>query len=197
MKNLLFAIRPLALDLMSTLLFVGLTALTHNPLLATAVAIAAGVGRVIYLRARRQPVAALQWMSLGLVVVFGAATLVTNDPRFMMFKPTIVYLLVGAAMLQRGWMLPYMPPASRGLVGDEVMIGWGYAWAGLMFLSAILNVGFALGTSLAVWSVFISVFPIASKILLFAVQFVSIRALAIRTHRARAAQAGSPAEAVA
>ncbi|RAK58648.1 intracellular septation protein [Phenylobacterium hankyongense] len=196
MKNLLFAIRPLALDLMSTLLFVGLTALTHNPLLATAVAIAAGVGRVIYLRARRQPVAALQWMSLGLVVVFGAATLVTNDPRFMMFKPTIVYLLVGAAMLQRGWMLPYMPPAGRGLVGDHVMIGWGYAWAGLMFLSAVLNVGFALGTSLAVWSVFISVFPIVSKLLLFAVQFVSIRAVAIRAHRAQA-QAGNPAEAAA
>jgi hypothetical protein len=61
----------------STLLFVIVSALTHNPMLATALAIAAGVGRIGYVRARRQKISAMQWMSLGLVVVFGAATLLT------------------------------------------------------------------------------------------------------------------------
>ena len=48
MKNLIFAAKPLALDLISTLVFVALTALTHNVLLATALAMAAGgdVGQV-------------------------------------------------------------------------------------------------------------------------------------------------------
>jgi len=182
MKNLIFAAKPLALDMSSTLLFVIVSALTHNPMLATGVAIAAGVARIAYVRARRQKVSAMQWMSLGLVVVFGAATLLTQDVRFMMAKPTIVYILIGAAMMQRGWMLPYMPPNGRDL-GDEILIGWGYVWAGLMFVTAALNAAFALLASFAVWSVFIAVFPAASKIALFAVQFLSIRHIAIQKHR--------------
>ena len=43
MKNLLFAAKPLLLDLMSTLVFVALSAITHNVLLATVVAMAAVV----------------------------------------------------------------------------------------------------------------------------------------------------------
>jgi intracellular septation protein A len=142
------------------------------------------VGRIGYVRARRQKISAMQWMSLGLVVVFGAATLLTHDVRFMMAKPTIVYVLIGAAMMQRGWMLPYMPPAGRDL-GDEILIGWGYVWAGLMFVTAALNAAFALLASFAVWSVFIAIFPAASKIALFAVQFLSIRHIAVQQHRAR------------
>jgi intracellular septation protein A len=185
MKNLIYAAKPLALDLGSTLLFVIISAITHNPMLATAVAIAAGVARIVWLRARRERINALQWMSLGLVVVFGGATLLTHNPQFMMAKPTIVYLLIGAAMLQRGWMLPYMPPQAREHVGEGVMVGWGYAWAGLMFVTAALNAGFALTASFAVWSAFIAIFPAASKIALFAVQFLSIRYVAIRNGRAR------------
>jgi intracellular septation protein len=189
MKNLLFAAKPLALDLMSTLVFVALSALTHNVLLATGVAMAAGAARVIQLRMRGDRVNAMQWMSLGLVVVFGGATLATHDPRFMMAKPTIVYILVGAAMLERGWMLPYLPPAAREHLDDAVMIRWGYVWAGLMFLTAALNAVFALGASLAIWSVFVAIFPAASKIGLFAVQYLAIRAQAIRNARAQEAQA--------
>jgi len=189
MKNLLFAAKPLALDLISTLVFVALSALTHNVLLATGVAMAAGAARVIQLWLRGDRVNAMQWMSLGLVVVFGAATLMTNDPRFMMAKPTIIYLLVGAAMLERGWMLPYLPPATREHVDEAVMVGWGYVWAGLMFLTAALNGFFALATSLVVWSAFIAVFPAASKVALFAAQYLSIRAKAMRARARKAADA--------
>jgi intracellular septation protein A len=185
MKNLFFAAKPLALDLISTLLFVALSALTHNILLATSVAMVAGGARVIWLRMRGERVNAMQWMSLGLVVVFGAATLFTHDPRFMMAKPTIIYLLVGAAMLERGWMLPYLPPTAREHLEDSVMIGWGYVWAGLMFVTAALNAFFALATSLEVWSLFVAMFPAASKIALFAVQYLTIRSLSIRNARAR------------
>jgi len=190
MKNLLFAAKPLALDLISTLVFVALSALTHNVLLATVVAMAAGAARVAQLRLRGERVSAMQWMSLALVVVFGAATLLTQDPRFMMAKPTIIYLLVGAAMLEPGWMLPYLPPTAREHVADAVMVRWGYVWAGLMFLTAALNAVFALATSLAVWSVFVAIFPAASKVALFAIQYLAIRAQAIR---ARAKAASAPA----
>jgi intracellular septation protein len=195
MKNLLFAAKPLALDLISTLVFVALSAITHNVLLATVVAMAAGGARVAYLRMRGERVNAMQWMSLGLVVVFGAATLFTNDPRFMMAKPTVIYVLVGAAMLERGWMLPYLPPMAREHLDESVMVGWGYVWAGLMFVTAALNIVFALGASLAVWSAFIAVFPAASKVALFAIQYLAIRALAIRNARAKEVRAQTAAAA--
>jgi hypothetical protein len=60
-----------------------------------------------------------------------------------------------------------------------------------MFATAALNAAFALLASFAVWSGFIAIFPAASKIALFAVQFLSIRHMAIRRQRAQrgAAQA--------
>jgi len=189
MKNLIYAAKPLALDLMSTLVFVGLSAITHNVLLSTAVAMAAGSARVAWLRARHEKINAMTWMSLGLTLVTGGATLLTHDPRFMMAKPSVVYLLVGSAMLERGWMLPYMPPQGREHLGDEVMIGWGYVWSGLMFVTAALNAVLALTLSFPAWSLFIAVFPAASKVALFAVQFAVIRAQAVRNHRRKLAQA--------
>lgn len=191
MKNLLFSIRPLALDLVSTLVFVALSAITHDVFLATGVAVAAGAGRVAWLKLRGQHASAMQWMSLGLVVVTGAATFLTKDPRFMMAKPSVVYVLVGTAMLERGWMLPYLPPIARQHLEDSVMIRWGYIWAGLMFVTAMLNAAVALTASLAVWSLFIAIFPAASKIILFAVHFASVKAQAIRNARRSAALAGA------
>ena len=187
MKHLLYAARPLALDLVATLVFVAISAVTHDPMIATGVALAAGIGRVAFMLLRGHKVSALTWLSLGLVVVAGAASLLTHNPRFMMAKATVIYVLVGTAMLERGWMLPYMPPAGRGRIPDSVMIAWGWVWAGLMFVTAALNVGFALLASFDQWSVFITVFPLVSKIVLFAVQFVALRGIAIRHHRAEAA----------
>lgn len=191
MKNLLFAARPLALDLISTLVFVALSALTHSVFLATGVAVAVGAARVVWQLSRREHVNAMQWLSLALVLVAGAATFWTHNPRFMMVKPSVIYVLVGVAMLERGWMLPYLPPAAREHIHDDVMIGWGYVWAGLMFFTAALNAILALTVSLAAWSAFIAIFPAASKVALFAVQYLAIRARAIRNARRARAQSAA------
>lgn len=193
MNNLLYAMRPLFADLASTFIFVLISAITRNPMAATAAAIAYGAAQIAWLKFKRRPVAAMQWMSLALVVVFGTATLLTHNARFMMLKPTIIYAIVGGVMLQRGWMLRYMPPAAAGLVEDQ-MVAWGYVWAGLMFFSAVLNLGLALFASLAVWSAVTAVFLPASKFALFFVQFAVIRAKAVRRRRAAREDAtGEPA----
>ena len=103
---LIHAGKWLAADLFSTLLFVGLYALTHSVYVATGLAIVAGLGQIAYLKMRRAPIDAMQWMSLGLVVVFGGASLMTHDPRFIMLKPTLIYTVIGAVMLKRGWIDP-------------------------------------------------------------------------------------------
>jgi hypothetical protein len=74
------------------------------------------------------------------------------------------------------------------------MIRWGYVWAGMMFLTSAVNAAVALTVSFAAWSAFIAVFPIVSKAGLFAVQYVTIRAQAIRNQRRSEARAAAQAQ---
>ncbi len=191
MNPFLYAIRPLVLDFLSTIAFLVLVAMKVDPTVAARIAIALGVGHVLLLKILKKPVAALQWLGLGLVVVAGVASLLTHDLRYLMFKPTVIYLLVGGVMLQRGWMLRYMPPIAAGH-GEGMMVAFGYVWAGLMLVSAIANAVVAIAFS-AHWVVFMAIFPMASKIALFAVQYTTVRTVVRRAILAeRAAPAGLP-----
>ncbi len=187
MKNLFYAARPVLTDMLSTVLFAALFALTSNIYIATGSAMAFGIGQVGLEKLRRKPVPGMQWASLGLVTVLGGATLFTGDPRFVMIKPTIAYVTVGAAMLQRGWMNRYMPPASRDYLPERLVNAGGYVWSGLMFLTAVLNLVIALTMSHKAWLAFIGVFPLASKLGLFAIHYAAFRFIALRNHRAQAA----------
>jgi intracellular septation protein len=183
MRSLIFALRPLLSDFLSTLVFV----LSHavfklDVRVAVALATLIGVVQVVVQLARKRPVQALQWMSLALVVVFGAASFLTGDPRFVMAKPSLIYLAIGAVMLKRGWMVRYLPPIAHGY-GDAAMTAFGYVWAGLMFLTAIGNAVVVIAFTKA-WPVFIAVIPLASKLMLFAVQFVTVRVVVRRKMRA-------------
>ncbi len=166
----------LAADLLSTLVFVGLYALFHSLALAIALGIAAGVGQVAWLRWRRAPIDAMQAMSLALVVVFGGASLLTRDPRFIMLKPTLIYAAIGAVMLKRGWMRRYMPPEASAMAPD-LADRFGHVWAGLMFLTGAVNLGFVVNGDPKLWAVFIGVAPLTSKLVLFAIQYGVTRAL--------------------
>jgi intracellular septation protein len=178
MNNLMYAARPLLEDFFSTLIFLVLIALKVDVRIATAAAIGVGVLQLAWRVMRGQPIPGLQWMGLGLVVVFGTASLITHDVRFVMFKPSIIYVIVGGAMLQRGWMLRYMPPVAAGH-GQEIMTLFGYVWAGLMFLTAILNAVVAIRFT-SHWVAFAAIFPLASKVGLFVIQYVTVRAIVKR-----------------
>ena len=197
MKSLFYAARPIVTDMLSTILFAVLFALTSNIYFSTGAAIAIGVGQVAYEKLRGKSVPGMQWASLGLVTVLGGATLLTGDPRFVMIKPTVIYLTIGAAMMQRGWMERYMPPEARTYIPDALFIGWGYVWAGLMFLTAIANLVIAVAFGHRAWLVFVGVFPLASKLGLFAVNYLHIRWVALRNARAREAGVATEVQAQA
>jgi intracellular septation protein A len=182
-NNLFYAARPIVSDMVSTLLFAALFALTNNIYLSTGVAVALGVSQVAYEKLRGKPVPAMQWASIGLVTVLGGVTLLTGDPRFVMIKPTVIYLTIGAAMMQRGWMERYMPPASRAFIPDSLFIAWGYVWAALMFATAIANLVIAVAFGRTSWLLFVGAFPLASKLGLFAVNYLHIRHVALRNLR--------------
>lgn len=175
-------------DLISTLVFSGLFALTHNIALATGLGIAVGVAQIVREKILRRSVDAMQWMSLALVIFFGAASFFTDDPRFVMVKPTLIYALVGVTMLNRGWMTRYMTPVVLRWSADVTTV-FGYVWAALMFASGALNLLLAMSGDVRSWTWFVAVFPLASKLGLFTVQYVTTRAVTVRRMRAAARDA--------
>jgi intracellular septation protein A len=124
----------------------------------------------------------MQWMGLFLVLGAGAVTLITNDPRFVMIKPSVIYIIVGVVMLRRGWMNRYLPPVAIALVPDIAVI-FGYVWSGLMFFSAVLNVIVALNFSVVTWSVTMSIYGIVSKLALFLIAYATMRIVGGRRYR--------------
>jgi len=72
---------------------------TYDIYVATAVAIAASLILVAYTWLRTHKLEPMQLVSLGLIVVFGGATLWLKNPLFIMWKPSILYVLFAAAFL--------------------------------------------------------------------------------------------------
>ena len=65
---------------------------------ATAVAIAATFVQIGWVWLRHRKVEKMQWVTLGVIVVFGGATLALQDETFIKWKPTVLYWLFGAAL---------------------------------------------------------------------------------------------------
>jgi intracellular septation protein A len=187
MKNLFEAGRVLIYDLASTIFFLVLFWLTNNLMVSVAIGMAIGAAQISWQLLQRKPVEALQWVSVALVLASGTATLLTNDARFVMLKPTAIYAIVGTVMLKRGWMTRYMPPRAAPVL--DVATTFGYVWAGLMFFSAALNLVLALGLDTRSWAAAMSAWGIASKIALFLVQY------AVMNHIGRRRQAAAVAAA--
>jgi intracellular septation protein A len=179
MKDFLKAARLLLLDLASTLVFLVLFLLTHNTMLSVGLGIAFGVAQIGIQLVRRKRIDAMEWLSLFLVVAAGSATLLTHDPRFVLLKPSVIYAIVGTVMLKPGWLNRYLPEIARTVVPD-VAVAVGYAWAGLMFVSAAVNGFVALTCDLATWAVVMPVYGIVSKVVVFLGGFAAMRIIARR-----------------
>src|SRR3981081_1327503 len=176
----------LATDFFSTIVFLALYFVTGDVLLATGVAIAGAVAQVIYARIKGQQLTFMTYASAALVVALGSATLLTNDPRFVLAKPAIGHFAVGAIMLKRGWTLRYVPSIVAETIPEYVTAA-GYAWAVLMFALGAGTIAVASTGDLKLWAVYVSVVLIGAKLTAFAVQYVAFRILV--TSRLRAARA--------
>jgi len=176
MANLMHSARLLVTDLASTILFLVVLLATKDLMLAVGLGVGLGIIQIAWMKLRRQPIDTMQWLSIGLVVASGIATMLTSDPRFVMLKP--------------GWMNRYLPPIAVQTVPDTAWI-FGFVWAGLMFGSAALNIALALTLDPITWSATMSIWGIASKVALFLIQYVTMRAIGTRRGRAAAAAASA------
>jgi intracellular septation protein len=180
------ALGQLLSDFLSAILFLVVYALSGNLVAAAAIAVAAGVAQLVRLRLLRRRVEPMQWMSLGLVVVLGGATMLTQSPRFLMIKPTIVHFAVSGVMLRRGWMIRYLPEIVLRNVAESTIVATGYAWAGLLAAIGLANLIIALQFDFATWAWFISVGAIGAKLAAFALQYGVFRAI-VRQRTAQSA----------
>src|SRR5215467_3580957 len=182
------ALMQLLSDFLSAIVFLTIYGSTENLYLATGAAIAVSVVQFTVFRIRGRPVDAMQWLVLGMVVVLGSATLITQDSRFIMVKPSIIHFAVGAVMLRRGWMMRYLPPVVRDNIAESVLVASGYAWAALMFALGALNIVIAMTLQFRVLAWFISIGAIGAKIVAFLLQYAVFRTMVRRKLREAAAE---------
>ena len=182
--------RRLGSDFLSTIVFLVIYLTTDNVILATAVAILGAIGQVIWSRYRGQTLGYMTWASLGLVIVLGGATLLTNDPRFVLAKPAIGHFAVGVIMLKRGWMLRYMPPLVVETIPEYITFA-GFAWAALMFALGGGTIAIAMTGDIKLWTLYVSVVLLGAKIAAFAIQYVVFRVAVTSRVRATRITAGT------
>lgn len=174
MKPFLQTLKLLLGDLAASLFFLLMFLTTHNAVLSACLGMLFSLIQVGSNLVRQKAIDVMQWVSLFLVVAAGTATVLTEDPRFVLFKPTAIYAIIGVVMLRTGWMQRYLPAIAKS-VAPDIANGLGFAWAGLMFITAMLNAYLAVSTEFTTWALTMSIFGIASKAILFIVGFAAIR----------------------
>ena len=184
------ALRQLFLDFLSAIVFLTLYALTDNLYLATGLAVAVSIAQIVIARARGEPIDAMQWLVLFLVLVLGGASLIANDSRFIMLKPSLTHTAVAIVMMRPGWMGRYLPPIAIENLSQRFIVGAGYCWAAWMMTLAAANLVVAMNFSFQAWSWFFAIGMVGGKILGVVVQYVVGRTIVVRKLRAAATPIG-------
>jgi len=122
---------------------------------ATATAIAATFVQVGWVKYRHGKVVTMLWVSLGIITVFGGATLLLHDETFIKWKPTILYwffaaaLLVSAIVLKKNLMRALLQ--EKMPLPDFVWNRLNLSWSAFFVLLGILNLYVAYHFSTDAW----------------------------------------------
>ncbi len=101
--------------------------------LATLVAIVASFGQIAWVKVRGHMVDKMLWVSLGIIVVFGGATLLLHDETFIKWKPTVLYWVFALALLGsavRGKNIIRSIMSEQMELPDEAWSRLNLSWAG-------------------------------------------------------------------
>ena len=189
----LSAFKRLAMDILAGWLFLAVFLITNNIYLATAAGLATGILQTIWMIVRRETIDPMQWMAMGLVVVLGGATMVTHNPTFVVFKPSIFDACLGAMMLRPGWTARYMPPQVSDLVPRGLLVFWGYVWAVSWFALAASNLLVERVYGLKAWALWTNFSPLVLVAVLTGSGMLVFPPIVRRAARARGIAFTSPA----
>ena len=122
---------------------------------ATAVAIGATFVQIGWVWYRHRKIDNMLWVSLGVIVVFGGATLLLHDETFIKWKPTVLYWLFGVVLLTaeigfRKNLIKAMMEKQMALP-DTVWRKLLMSWAGFFTVMGALNLYVAFNYSTDAW----------------------------------------------
>ena len=132
----------LLLDFFPILLFFGAFKI-WGIFVATTVAIVATLIQLAWMRYSTGRTEPMQWLSLGVIVVFGGATLIAQDETFIKWKPSVLYwamggaLLVGQVFFRRNWLQSLMK--SQMALPDHAWRVMLWSWCGFFAVMGVLN----------------------------------------------------------
>jgi len=121
---------------------------------ATAVAMAATIIQIIYVKLRHGNVDKMLMMSGVIITVFGGATLLLKDPQFIQWKPSILYWLFSAGILGAQAFFNKNPMRSvmekqlslPDAIWSKLNIAWGLLFLALGFLNLYVAYHFSQDT---------------------------------------------------
>lgn len=122
---------------------------------ATAAAIAATFAQVAWVKYRHGKVDTMLWVSLGIITMFGGATLLLHDETFIKWKPTVLYWFFSAALLLAP--ILFKKNLMRALLQDKMALPdaiWqrlNLAWSAFFALLGLLNLYVAFSFSTETW----------------------------------------------
>ena len=122
---------------------------------ATAVAIVATIGQILWLRHRHGKVEPMQWVSLGVIVLFGGATIALHDETFIKWKPTVLYWLMGGTLA--AGQLFFRKNLLKTLMGSQLELpepAWrvtNWSWIVFFAVMGVLNLWVAYNFDTDTW----------------------------------------------
>ena len=134
----------------------GVVGTTEAPvLLATLVVIVATLAQITFLLARGKKIDLMLWISLGLVVVLGGATVWFHNETFIKWKPSVLYWAMGASF----WVSQtfFHKNLLQTLIGNQLELPpsvWqrlNFAWITFFALMGLLNLYVAYSFSTSAW----------------------------------------------
>ena len=167
-------------DLLSTTVFLIAYAVWSDVRLAAGCGVVMGLVHAASSRLAGRLSRVFKWTDFGLLLALGCATILTQTPRFMMVKPSLVHFGVAAGMFRRGWMVAYITPIARHNVPAAVIVAAGYAWAVLMAALGLSNAVIAVDFDLAAWAWFILVGSVGAKLGAVTLQYTVFRTIVRR-----------------
>jgi intracellular septation protein len=124
-------------------------------LLATVVVIIATLAQILWLKASGKKIDTMLWVSLGLVTVLGSATIYFHSENFIKWKPTVLYWVMGGALLFGQLVLK--KNGIKSIMGGQMSLpdsAWrvaNYSWVGFFTFMGFLNLWVAFNFSTSTW----------------------------------------------
>jgi intracellular septation protein len=122
---------------------------------ATGVAIVATIAQIGWLRYKTGKVEPMQWVSLGVIVLFGGATIFSHNDTFIKWKPTVLYWLMGAALL--AGQLFFRKNLLKSLMGSQMELpdaAWrvmNWSWITFFAVMGVVNLWVAANYDTDTW----------------------------------------------